>query len=190
MLAITDGKGFHIQFKNGWNVSVQFGPKNYCTNSKTRPDNGNRIADDAEIAAWCATKETKHWLSFTNGAAGMGSEDVKGYVYPEDVAYFISFVSNLPVVPYVSAISESKKLAKEASEDWIRLTTPPEPKHITNEIVTNEIVISLRKQDVIGAIRAHRTHYQSSLKDAKLAVEQIGRAYELFNGRWIWSKRV
>ncbi len=29
---ITDGKGFHITFKNGWTISVQFGPGNYCDN--------------------------------------------------------------------------------------------------------------------------------------------------------------
>jgi len=27
---ITDGKGFGITFENGWTVSVQFGPGNYC----------------------------------------------------------------------------------------------------------------------------------------------------------------
>ena len=30
MLRITRGKGFQIFFDNGWGVSVQFGPGNYC----------------------------------------------------------------------------------------------------------------------------------------------------------------
>ncbi len=30
MFRITDGKGFGIQFENGYTVSVQFGPANYC----------------------------------------------------------------------------------------------------------------------------------------------------------------
>lgn len=29
---ICGGKGFHIRFENGWSVSVQFGPGNYCDN--------------------------------------------------------------------------------------------------------------------------------------------------------------
>lgn len=29
---ITHGKGFRIKFENGWAVSVQFGPGNYCDN--------------------------------------------------------------------------------------------------------------------------------------------------------------
>lgn len=29
---ITHQKGFHIEFANGWCVSVQFGPCNYCDN--------------------------------------------------------------------------------------------------------------------------------------------------------------
>ena len=30
MFRITNGKGFHITFANGYTVSVQFGPANYC----------------------------------------------------------------------------------------------------------------------------------------------------------------
>ncbi len=30
MFKITDGKGFYIDFPNGYGVSVQFGPGNYC----------------------------------------------------------------------------------------------------------------------------------------------------------------
>jgi hypothetical protein len=29
---ITQGKGFHMQFANGWSISVQFGWGNYCQN--------------------------------------------------------------------------------------------------------------------------------------------------------------
>ena len=32
MFRITDNKGFQIKFDNGYMVSVQFGPGNYCTN--------------------------------------------------------------------------------------------------------------------------------------------------------------
>ena len=29
---ITSGKGFHVSFDNGWIVSAQFGPGDYCDN--------------------------------------------------------------------------------------------------------------------------------------------------------------
>ena len=32
MFTITDGKGFRIKFANGWSISVQWGPWNYCDN--------------------------------------------------------------------------------------------------------------------------------------------------------------
>ena len=32
MFKITGKKGFHITFENGYTVSVQFGPGNYCDN--------------------------------------------------------------------------------------------------------------------------------------------------------------
>lgn len=32
MFKITGNKGFHITFENGYTVSVQFGPGNYCDN--------------------------------------------------------------------------------------------------------------------------------------------------------------
>lgn len=32
MFSITNGKGFHIVFENGWGVSVQFGGGSYCDN--------------------------------------------------------------------------------------------------------------------------------------------------------------
>lgn len=32
MFKITDSKGFHIRFDNGYTVSVQFGPGNYGSN--------------------------------------------------------------------------------------------------------------------------------------------------------------
>ena len=36
MFKISGGKGFHVTFENGWTVSVQFGPGNYCDNYDMR----------------------------------------------------------------------------------------------------------------------------------------------------------
>lgn len=70
---ITGGKGFHIVFHNGWTLSVQFGPGNYCDNY-----DGN-FEKCAELGTkGSATAETAYW-----GPDGeMVSEDgdtVQGY---------------------------------------------------------------------------------------------------------------
>ena len=54
---ITDKKGFHITFENGWTVSVQFGPGNYCENYNLKIYYENAIAGEkgssnAECAVW------------------------------------------------------------------------------------------------------------------------------------------
>ena len=86
---ITGGKGFHITFKNGWTISVQFGPGNYCDNY------------DMEFSAFyekqphllrSATAEIAYW-----GPDGkmrdMGSDTVKGRVTPEDVLALMNDIS-------------------------------------------------------------------------------------------------
>jgi len=57
MFKITNGKGFHITFKNGYTVSVQFGPGNYCQNydlqiSKDEILSGAKGSVDAECAVF------------------------------------------------------------------------------------------------------------------------------------------
>lgn len=57
MFRITGKKGFHIQFENGWTVSVQFGPGNYCDNYDLRigeedEEAGKRGSSTAECAVW------------------------------------------------------------------------------------------------------------------------------------------
>lgn len=54
---ITGGKGFHITFENGWTVSVQFGPGNYCDNYDRSISDENEICGregsaTAECAVW------------------------------------------------------------------------------------------------------------------------------------------
>ena len=55
MFRITDSKGFHVTFENGYCVSVQFGPCNYCDNrgqSLTNEACGEKGSDTAECAVW------------------------------------------------------------------------------------------------------------------------------------------
>ena len=59
MFRITGGKGFHITFDNGWTVSVQFGPGNYCDNydENDHEKAGAQGSTTAECAVWGPDKK-------------------------------------------------------------------------------------------------------------------------------------
>lgn len=87
---ITDGKGFHIQFENGWTVSVQFGGGNYGENynfpigeqrTKRLPPSSR-----AEIAAW---DRNKRCHEFSHGT-------VEGWQTPAQVLAFMNMIAALP----------------------------------------------------------------------------------------------
>lgn len=88
MFKITQNKGFHMAFKNGWTVSVQFGPGNYGDNYDRsfydkEPLEPSRTA---EIAAW---DEENNWYRFDNG------DTVQGYQTPEQVLEFMNKIKAL-----------------------------------------------------------------------------------------------
>jgi hypothetical protein len=89
MFNISAGKGFQMTFANGWTVSVQFGSGNYCGNRTymvVETEKGE--STDAEIAAWDASGT---WYDF-------GSDTVKGWCSPDEVAAFITLVQSFPTV--------------------------------------------------------------------------------------------
>jgi len=86
MFRITDGKGFHITFDNGWTMSVQWGYHNYCDAKDPTKLLGGVDSLTAEIAYWDANEV---WHDF-------GSDQVKGYVSANEVARVMAQVSNLP----------------------------------------------------------------------------------------------
>jgi hypothetical protein len=89
MISITDGKGFQLKFANGWTVSVQFGPMNYCDNksrslySELANARAGKGCSNAEIAAWDADG---NWLNF-------GHDTVKGWVSADEVATFLAEIA-------------------------------------------------------------------------------------------------
>lgn len=89
MFKITQGKGFHMTFDNGWTASVQWGIGNYCNNytldfrSSSDADAGAKGSDTAEIAAW--DKDGKMY--------NFGADNVKGYVTPNQVLTFLNMVA-------------------------------------------------------------------------------------------------
>lgn len=85
MFKITSGKGFHMTFKNGYTISVQFGPGNYCDNQNLDWDSRIEPSNTAEIAIWL---EGEDLIEFPHG------DTVKGWCTPDEVAQFISEVKN------------------------------------------------------------------------------------------------
>ena len=93
---ITGGKGFQMEFENGYRISVQFGPYNYCEKrDKSRPETDSEVweSGDAEVAVigpngdW-ATREA--WQAiFGTGL----TDDVSGWVSPDGVAKMVAWAS-------------------------------------------------------------------------------------------------
>ena len=89
MFTACSNKGFQMTFPNGWTVSVQWGPMNYCGNKSfdyawddsTRQDTWK--SPNAEIAAW---NEKGIWYEFEN-------DTVKGYADPNEVLEFMNEIA-------------------------------------------------------------------------------------------------
>ncbi len=94
MFAITRGKGFHITFPNGYALSVQFGPYNYCEHYDVpdpyAPLNVSKWSSkDAEIAV---INPTGDLISLSEGDS---YSTVKGYQGSGEFASLVAYVSNL-----------------------------------------------------------------------------------------------
>ena len=105
--SITNHKGFHLKFNNSWQVSVQFGPGNYCRrwNDKYRsPKNSDSwISSNAEIAVW----------HDSDGEMIMLERDVvRGYTTADEVAKVIYKVST------AKSTLTSKQMTKRLSNIW------------------------------------------------------------------------
>lgn len=105
MFSTTRGKGFHIQFSNGWTVSVQFGPGNYGDNydedisPQGNIESGARGSTRAEAACF-HRGERLHPLA--NG------DTVEGYMTTEAVWEFMQRVHDLPDTPNVPPVTVSR----------------------------------------------------------------------------------
>lgn len=103
MFRITDSRGFHMTFENGWTASVQWGAGNYCDNRSFRVEDllkpkPNISSTTAEVAAWDADGR---WYNF-------GADTVFGYRTPDEVARFIAQVASFPAAaPKALTASES-----------------------------------------------------------------------------------
>lgn len=78
--------GFHMTFKNGYTMSVQFGKTNYSDGGETT----------AEIAAWGPDGQ---WLSLGEG------DDVRGWCSPDEVLEVMNMVASKGSKPKSKGLS-------------------------------------------------------------------------------------
>ena len=91
--SINQHKGFTLKFKNGYYLSVQFGPGNYCQNYNEAFSNPAKAdawrSENAEIAIW---KEGED--GFRTKEFGF-IDDVEGYLLPDEVAKLITKIQKV-----------------------------------------------------------------------------------------------
>ena len=94
MFKITSGRGFHIKFKNGYTVSVQWGPGNYCDNydypisPEGFVDAGRLGSTTAECAVWRNGGELIERPGWNN--------TVSSYSTPEEVLELLNWAASQP----------------------------------------------------------------------------------------------
>ena len=92
---ITGKKGFHITFENGWTVSVQFGPANYCDNYDAAWDDSDKVASvgssTAECAVWGPDGEMVAYR-------GWGGNTVSNRSTPKEVLRLLKWAEARPPV--------------------------------------------------------------------------------------------
>lgn len=90
---ITDKKGFHVSFANGYTVSVQFGPGNYCDNYDRRIRNDDEISgQDGSNTAELAVFSPERKLIPLPGRDG---DNVAGYQTPEKMLELMNWAASL-----------------------------------------------------------------------------------------------
>jgi len=95
MLKITNNKGFHITFNNGYCISVQFGVGNYCENKDFVIGNleafnaeaGKKGSRDCEIAIFDPQNNMIHVEEW--------GDEVKGWVTPNELLEWMEYTSKL-----------------------------------------------------------------------------------------------
>tara|TARA_R100000322_G_scaffold77963_1_gene48972 strand:- start:228 stop:581 length:354 start_codon:yes stop_codon:yes gene_type:complete len=89
---ITSHKGFNLTFNNGWQVSVQFGPGNYCERQEDNYDSPKNSefwsSNNAEIAVWHSSNKLE-----TGNMVKLEDDVVRGWTTADEVAKVIHLVS-------------------------------------------------------------------------------------------------
>ena len=88
--------GFHMEFPNGWIISVQWGPGNYCETRRKDKDGwispfDGRYHEFVSTTAEIAVMHKDHSRMYPISE----HDDVKGWVSATEVAKYIQWVSQL-----------------------------------------------------------------------------------------------
>ncbi len=89
-----DNKGFHVTFKNGWTISVQFGGGNYCDNydfpiGQERKESCME-SSNAEVAYWGPDHEMQKFEETDDTVIGRRT--------PEQVLELMNTIASKPSV--------------------------------------------------------------------------------------------
>ena len=106
--SITNGKGFNLTFANKWQISVQWGPGNYCERENEDFDLPKKqkywVSGSAEVAVWKGDgKRSFVPLQF---------DSVEAFCSTNKVAEMITIVSNAK-----STIS-NKQMSNKLKKVW------------------------------------------------------------------------
>lgn len=93
-------QGFTIGFKNGYEISVQFGKVNYCSNKHLARSNQNSL-DDCVNCETAIFKPNGKFLKYKG-------DDVQGYQTADDVAETIAYTQTLEANNYGRVNNETK----------------------------------------------------------------------------------
>lgn len=88
-------QGFHMTFKNGYTISVQFGNGNYCSNGLTpiASDDGEKIIGQCSNCETAILKPNGKFLKYKG-------DDVQGWQTTNDVAETIAYIQTLEANNY------------------------------------------------------------------------------------------
>lgn len=89
MFQVAEGRGFIVTFENGFSLSVQWGPRNYCSNRDLPSGAAVPPSRTAEVAV---INQSRGFVPFW----GPNCDRVKGWVSAEEVATLMGQVAALP----------------------------------------------------------------------------------------------
>ena len=92
MFRIKEGKGFSIKFANGYTISVQFGPANYCDNHDRELIEKTLCGQEGCKNAECAVLDAERSLI----TLPLRDDTVTAYSNPAEVLELMNWAASLP----------------------------------------------------------------------------------------------
>ena len=118
MFKITTAKGFHVELPNGYTISVQFGPSNYCDNKNAsdmkeewylvqrgRAKLFDIECPNAEIAVWATNEPDSDYLRLD----GSSPDGMMGWQTSQDFVRVLLEVSLLPRPRPLGEVEQGEK---------------------------------------------------------------------------------